>query len=426
MWVCAQCREEVDDIFTECWYCGHSREGIDSSKRGRFQAPKPQVEQPGEAEARFTEGAESRFGTDGGHWSEQFGKSGPLVDMREKRQEGGWRERVEKRPTGEGSQEAEWPRSLGWARLKAFLMDYLLFLVLWGVIDNLVAVPIPAKLMELASVVLFCFYYMVIEGSNRPRASWGKRWQGLMVVTRTGEQPGIWVVGQRALLVASFVIVDWSAMLDRWSMPDFAKVLAVTIPAGIVLYNLLLARRSAGGLMLQDRLTGTKVVWADGAEAAEPTSTEDPSTRSNLLPEPWLAVGSILFTSMAGVLLSLFFLYNLDSDRLWQVQGPGAVRAATVLEEQVAAELGIRSVAKVYPVLQTDFSTSGPYSGITKKLVVEVWLPLILWNEETRQNVLRVAVKNLKVKSGYWDSGEFIIKTGRLYRIGRTAELNMP
>ncbi|MCK5124624.1 MAG: RDD family protein [candidate division Zixibacteria bacterium] len=370
MWVCTHCHENIEDSASNCWNCGHPREGKTSAD-----------------------------------WSRQF--------------------QIQKEET-ELNDETK-PRSFNWTRQKAFLIDYIPFLVLWGVIDNIVYLPVSEKIMEIASVVLFCAYFVAIEGLCTPRASWGKRKQGLILVSRTGDEPGVWTVVLRSLIVASLIIADWSALLNRWPVPVFMQILSTTIPIGIIQYNLWLAARSEGGLMLQDRLTGTQVVWAASVECERPADSINLLSRPDIFPKPWNAVGFIAGTSLIGLLFSLYINYQMDSASLWQIEDTTTADVSTVLEREVADELGIRCVVGLTNRVVWSWKGSRDDSEVERWLIVEVWVPAILWNDETLAKVRKVVLDCLTVEPGFYDGGKFKTTTGfSLFEWSRGTSLTMP
>ena len=370
MWVCTHCHEEVEDVLTSCWNCGHSRD----------------------------------YKTEA-HWCEQFKTLKKEVKLQ-----------VESKP-----------RNFNRTRLKAFLIDYLPFVVLWGITDNVVCLPISEKVMEIISVALFCIYFVLIEGLCIPRTSGGKRVQGLRLVSWTGDEPGVWTVVLRSLIIASLIIVDWYVLINNWPVPAFVPILTSTIPIGIILYNLWLAVRSPEGLMLQDRLTGTKVVWETSVEKEKPAASNDPPTRPDFFPKPWYAVGFVLVPSLIGLLFSVFLFHQLDSEDLWKIDDTAVVNIATALESHVADELGVRCVIGL--TSEVIWSKNGSSSEFEKErgLIVEVWIPVILWDNDTRVKVRDVVLEYLTIKPGFYDSGEFKTTTGIwLFNWTRTTNLTMP
>ena len=150
----------------------------------------------------------------------------------------------------------QWMRR-GWA----FLIDYVLIGISWGIVNNLVTAPIPEVLMMLGSPVWFCLYFAMTEGVGEVRASPGKRVAKIAVRRRDGRLSSLQAVVARAAILAAILNAEWDEILLGLSSstPLFIVSLAWSIPMGLALYNMWLAVRKGEHLMLQDALTGTQV-----------------------------------------------------------------------------------------------------------------------------------------------------------------------
>jgi uncharacterized RDD family membrane protein YckC len=368
MWRCSHCGEEVDDDFTECWNCSYSRDG---------KAPV--------------------------------------------------REFTEKVMTDEEPSTAESHRKLWWPRLKAFVIDYALFLIIWGIIDNIVYLPLPVLAVELGSVVFFCLYFAVVEGRSTKKASWGKRAVRLKVVSPDQEDLPVKKVILRSAIVAAMVVFDWSVLFDLFVLPAFVGILAWTIPMGLILYNLWLAVYSPSGLMLQDRLTGTRVVSLAAVSEGERVRTSIGQEPLKRFPKPGLATGMIAGVSIAGLLLSVGIDPSVSFGDILEFPESGEMSAVRAIEKNVADEMGIRCVADVEVETMFWWSNSGGSPTVERRLKVNVWVPAVLWKEEVVEELTGVALTPLEVTEGFFSSGTLEINTGSLY-IGdsRTFSLNMP
>jgi uncharacterized RDD family membrane protein YckC len=303
---------------------------------------------------------------------------------------------------------AKWTRRAG-----AFALDYMLFALLWGLIDNLVPLPVHESLMSLAAVGIFCLYFGLTEGRRDFRASLGKRLTGLVVVSRDRRQPSRSVIWGRAAVLASILVFDWDDLLssDSFSTVSFLAFTGlVAVRGSIILYNAFLAVRHPEGLMLQDGLTYTRVVSSSLA-SAKPAETL-PQRPHVEWPRQGIWLPAILVA--IGWAAGIFFL-----GRLGGVEGP--VAAARDINKALRYELGIRS--------RVEIGTNIVYRGAERErnLGVSVWLPAVAWNEATARRTVEIVATHIQVKPGYYDRGSIQVGTGfGFVKLSRSFEINLP
>lgn len=302
----------------------------------------------------------------------------------------------------------KWTRR-GWA----FLIDYALIGISWGIVNNLVTAPIPEIIMMLGSPVWFCLYFAVTEGSGEIRASPGKRVAKIAVMARDGHPSSLQAVVARAAILTAILDAKWNEILLALSSstPLFIVVLASSIPAGLVVYNMWLAVRKGERQMLQDALTDTEVMWA------YPIPTSDIATGSARRPQiewpkPALCAAIVGFVSIP------YLLIPSDPDAL------DVMAVERKLEKAVVHEIGVRArVGDLPQGFELDLMRE---AGDGKYFLVAVWLPWLAWDETAVQKTGEVIIKNLTVPTGDYDRGFLVIWTGGPFFEMRTIELTLP
>ncbi len=302
----------------------------------------------------------------------------------------------------------KWTRR-GWA----FLIDYALIGISWGIVNNLVTVPIPEVIMMLGSPVWFCLYFAVTEGVGAVRTSPGKRVAKIAVRPRDGRLSSLQAVVARAAILAAILDTEWNEILLALSSstPLFIVDLAWSIPAGLVLYNMWLAVRKGERLMLQDALTDTEVTWASPIPASD-IATSSARRPQIEWPKPALCAAIVGLVSIA------YLLIPSDPDALDVLAVERELEKAVVHEIRVRARVG--DPPQGFQVEAMSEAEDGEY------FVLAVWLPWLAWDETMVQKTTEAIIKNLTVPIGYYDRGFLVIWTGGPLNIARTIELTMP
>jgi len=331
-------------------------------------------------------------------------------------------------------------RLLGWKRRGlAFLVDSAIFWALWGVIDNLVTVPISEGLMSFGELALFCLYFGLAEGSGGKRASLGKRIARIEVVSRDGQQPtSISIIARSAILAVIFVL-DWGKVLSLipFTSPPFLMLtLAWTIPASIILYNVLLSIRGPERVMLHDGLTYTKVIRSIHASTKTLDTLPTPlPPRKREWPRPALCWKLVIAVSLVGIIFI----------------GTSSNIPEKSAEEAIAQKLGVRSRVDVKDMREwkssvgksVNFSYSFSFEKRASKghlydisiehkkmirsLQISIWMPFIIWNDAMIHRMVGVALQSLTIEPGYFDSGTIKVHTGPFFFYYRSfsSELNI-
>ena len=286
-----------------------------------------------------------------------------------------------------------------WTRRSlAFLIDYVLIEISWGIVNNLVTVPISEVIMMLGSPVWFCLYFAMTEGVGEVRASPGKRVAKIAVRCRDGRLASLRAVVARAAILAALLNAEWDDILLGLSSstPLFIVTLAWSIPMGLALYNVWLAVRKGERLMLQDALTNTEVTWTS------PIPVSDIATGSARQPQiewpkPAICAAIVGLVSISNLLIPTApqFLENFAAQR--------------ELERAVMHEIGVRArVREPTFAVPRDMSESGE----GRSFLVAVWLPWLAWDEATAQKTGAVIIKILTARIGYYDRGFVVLWTG--------------
>ncbi len=299
-------------------------------------------------------------------------------------------------------------------RAKAFLLDYLLFITIWIVIDNLIFIPVPHFLISLLSVILFCAYFALTEGRNPLNISPGKRIMNLQIISHDGAPPSQKTVIFRAAIIAALLVFDWETLFSSLPVPGIIMILAATIPIGFIFYNIWLAIKSPAGRMLQDYLTKTEVVFSP-ATARNPINAPETAEKNyQRTPDKDIGFAIIIITILAFTLFTDSISSAAGTGSIWDFPDSSTQTINTTLENTVVNELNLRTRIEVTTHLTKRFST-GSKSGAEKTLEVSIWIPATHFQQSTRERIMNSVLENITVTPGFYDAGTVIVWTGGEY-----------
>ena len=264
----------------------------------------------------------------------------------------------------------------GWKRRSsAFLIDFVLLSLLWGIIDQSIIAPGPEVVMSAAKVVVFCLYFALTEGLGGTRASPGKRLLGLAVVLRDGQTASTQVILGRAAILSLILVTDWVRVI--WALDGELPLVAYALPemivAGLVAYNAWLGFRGHERLMLQDGLTGSQVVLTPVPVVTEETGPT-PSAVRREWPSPALCLGLVAVFIAGGLAFTAAMgMRPLDRSHRYSL--------AFELEKTISSMADVRTRVDVTENLEVIGETRNRY------LAISIWLPYRAWNPETLENI---------------------------------------
>lgn len=321
----------------------------------------------------------------------------------------------------------EKPQSPWLRRGLAFLVDYSIYLFAWTIISNLIVFPVPDIILTLASVLLFCGYFGWTEGRGVNRASLGKRVCRLCVLSSEDENPGLQTVIARSLILAALIVFDWSGLLGFLPLPIFVFAIIWGIPSGLAVYNGWLSIFSLDRLMLQDRLTSTKVILFPKVRKKWVRREPAPPEPISKFPRPFVASGFVLAAVLYSLASAFFAFSYLGGQNVWSFPDRAALDINTIMEKHIATETGIRARVNITDKYEKTYLGKDSDSPRTRSLEVKIWVPFVSWSESTRKKFAENALTPLSITVGYYDSGSLVIWTGSEYfNISRTYELTLP
>ena len=304
------------------------------------------------------------------------------------------------------------------ARAVSFVTDYLAFMMLWAIIDNVAIISVPHWVMAIAETAMFVGYFALTEGISLRRASPGKKAVGLEVATDRGTRASFRVTVLRAIIVAAFVVTDWYVLLAATPL-SFLPVWVLTAlwsaQLAVVVYAVLLLFLDPKGRMPHDRITRTIVL----PHLSKPEGTDRfarfiRGPRRLILPAACTAVSAIV---VFGFHFSVASVTGLDLTASLTSLAEGN----RVLEEHIATSLSLRT--RVTIRTQYTWSTD---EGKSRNLEVKIWIPAVEWSARAREQLVARALERLKVEPGFYDNGVLIVETGAFISVKRTYPLNLP
>lgn len=318
------------------------------------------------------------------------------------------------------SQGKELANIVSWKRRGfAFLIDYGIYIALWGVIDNILYFPVPQILLILLSALIFFYYFYITEVNKKNPASYGKRITKIKVLTWDGEIPSRRQIIIRSSIVTAIVLISWDSLINSLifiSIPIIIFVIIASIENGILIYNGWLAIKGHDNLMIQDCFTSTKVFPFDFNIKKEDIEVSGCSPEKIRFPSKPIICLIFMFVALI-YLLFMATVNNQNVLSLLENKNPNKL-----MEEALADECGIRSVIDVESSIITDFDTD---SSVTT-LNIFVWIPFAVWNNDSLQKYIDVALSKFDEEPGYYDNGQIELSTGFEYlNISRSFDLNL-
>ena len=269
--------------------------------------------------------------------------------------------------------------SVKWTRRgSAFFIDYAIIVLLWSVVDNLVIFPVPEIIMALGLAVWFCLYFAVTEGSGEARASLGKRLTKFAVASEDGHPVSWRVVVVRSVILAAILVVDWEEVVltPFPGAPPFVTVVAFSIPASLLVFNVWLAIWGPERLMLQDTLTSTKVT-----DQVVPRSTREMHIT---WPRPVVCAIIVAIGLGGSLVYSAIFVGE-------PLREPAQADVSREAESAIANELGVRSQVEIRE--RTTWRLGGGADeSATRTLEIFLWLPWLAWDDATAQKAVEVVL----------------------------------
>jgi len=93
-----------------------------------------------------------------------------------------------------------------------------------------------------------------------------------------------------------------------------------------------------------------------------------------------------------------------------------------VIQRSMSQQLGIRTRAEI----KTTISWSTGQDSRKTILQINLWIPYARWDEASHGRYLEVALSDLQVQRGYYDSGEITLWTGGYLNVWKSYNLNLP
>ncbi len=334
-------------------------------------------------------------------------------------------------------------------RCLAFLVDVNLYLVAWDVVNNLVALPIPEGVLQLAKGAAFALYAALFAAVSPTLPTPGKLLLGLRVASLDGAAITRRRLAGKSLVLGLLLLTDWPEVLHTLGampLPAWLSAAAYGLPRGLVLACLALALVDRSGLTPLDRWAGIRVLRRLDVErrvaapapaaAPEPTSvaadsgspsaaTEaappaSPPVGSAVVPAAWVpparpplpAAGRLL---VAAGLAALTIGIAVQSEVLKRggdasvLSGPDIARGdvGPQLEALVRQRVGVRCRITVSAHLRREGSEP-PW----REIKLDYWVPVTGFSDGTMERVLESTFEHLTVNEGAFDSLRVVFRTG--------------
>ena len=270
-------------------------------------------------------------------------------------------------------------------RAIAFIIDLSIASVLWDVIDNLLATPLPFFIPPLGKAAVFVLYFSFIF--------LGKRLLKLRVVSPRGESVTIEQrLGRHAILAAmvSVSLVDLISPSLLQHLPWLVHAMLVGIPIGLLIYNVGLVIFDPQGRGLHDRVAKTRLVRHPVREGLYPVTTTG-------LPKP----------ALAGFLILLSFLVYAGFNWFISTPRPGFLELMVFKQQDVISiTSGINQVVASDIGIRIDSEIRSSRSHFE----VKVWIPYVRW--EDRRRIQEVILRGFQVSPSRYSRADLRVWTG--------------
>lgn len=301
-------------------------------------------------------------------------------------------------------------------RLWVYLVDCIIVLILWTVINNLVSTPAVDDFMRFGAAFTSFLYFLLLECPRSYHASLAKRRFRLEVI-RVGLSENLrWPQSVARAAIASLGFLPWDASTAApWSLGWFAIQIPLSLIAWVFLYAVVEMWRNSSARLPHDILTGTAVVAWNRSHTADPSG----ELMAGL---PAAIVSSRRFAICLVPILALYLLSYVN--RPTQVELEFAKEVVSINQEfsdHIADTLHLRNVVEITSLIESN-AVIGLPSTTRSVLLVEVWIPLVKWSSLNQSSIMRVFANNLELEPGRYDVVKFKLWTGGLLRVGQNYE----
>ena len=301
-------------------------------------------------------------------------------------------------------------------RLWVYLVDCVIVLIIWTIINNLVSTPAVDRLMQFGAALTSFLYFLLLECPGSYQASIAKRRFRLEVI-RFGSLENLrWPQSLARAAIASLGFLPWeTATAVPWSVGWFAIQIPLSLIEWVFLYSLVELWRNGSARLPHDILTGTAVVAWNRSHTADPNG-------GSLAGPPSVIFDSRRLAICLVPILGMFLLSYVN--RPTQAELDSATEIVSInqaFSDHIAEYLHLRNVVEISSLIETN-TVSGLPSTTRSVLQVEVWIPLVKWSSLNQAGIMRVFANNLELEPGQYDLVKFKLWTGGLLRFGQNYE----
>ena len=338
----------------------------------------------------------------------------------------------------------------------AFIIDYNIIILIYGTIDNLCPLPLTELMNAVLFLVIFCGYFMLFE-KGVGGSSLGKKFTKLEVAKDDGSDLTRQDTLNRSLVLGILTLIGWgnlAELLPYLPIPNILTLILATTQIILITCNIWLCRQPFGYVMLQDKLTGTRV-----ARQPDPLMglIEQPSRSSRMSQ----ILGAFILVSGLGYAVVVLMAMNLPAsgvthgkdslhssirDAFYQQHGIRVRPQVTQLRSfgaswsnpdsnrEIGWNVDVRVPYANWNGDQTEGywerneNSSDPYEFPSETLLnVDLWIPYVQWNERQADDYWETALRQIAIEPGYFTSGGITLRTGvEWYSVSESRGLNLP
>lgn len=281
-------------------------------------------------------------------------------------------------------------------RLGAFLIDLLFITILTALLRNINPIPIPDWLEYITPLISFYFYFLVLSSIKKRDYSFGKA--ALQLSVKYDEDTKVFNYKKfniRILILALIWPIELQELPSRLLGFDIYGGIGILLFAfqySFIIYTAYLAIKTEK--MIHDRATNTSIEFA-------PSNTDQvfsPDLQVNdSIHKPSKLI--ILFLIISS--LSFTMNYVFDDYLLFDSKDKSELEES--IESGIYSGLNTRTNVEIWDSheISKDFVNNTSKAEIVFN--IDIWLPMIQWERNKAESIIRQTESNLNIDGDYYD-----------------------
>ncbi|MCR9133021.1 MAG: RDD family protein [bacterium] len=281
-------------------------------------------------------------------------------------------------------------------RLGAFLIDLLFITILTAIVRNINPIPIPDWLEYLTPLITFYFYFLVLSSIKKRDFSFGKAVLKLRV--KYDEDTKVFSYKKfniRILILALIWPIELQELPSRLLGFDFYGGIGILLFAfqySVIIYSAYLAIKTEK--MIHDRATNTSIEFAPSN--TDQVFSTDLQLNYSIHKPSELIILFLIISSLSFTMNHIFDDYSLFDSK-----------DKSELEESIESGIYSGLTTRTNVEIWDSYEASKDFVNNTSKAEivfnVDIWLPMIQWERNKAESIIRQTESNLNIDGDYYD-----------------------